>query len=147
MGGALNRNWIDRLLPVTPGGSDAVFSEAIENPTEAGGVGENLDPCTASGLRLQDMWLRMADEVVERGRGLIGVNNLADGVEGLIAELYLIAARQWPRFIYVDDEHTVRWLVAILRHLVCQSVRQQSALRAARHRVTSGHSPAKSVRN
>jgi len=126
---ALNRNWFARLLPVAVKGADVEIGETPVAPEKI-----DLNPRTSQGHALQVIWERIAEQVVTRGRSLIGANNLHDGIEGLMGELYLIAADKWRKFNYQGDqlqgdELTTRWLVTILRHLVCRAVRQRHSSR------------------
>lgn len=123
---ALNRTWFARLLPPA-----AIDSDAPIDDEPLGGDLPDLDPRAASGERLQDIWEAVVETAVARGRGLIGAGNLAEGVEGLMGDLYIVAARKWPAFQHRDEEQTVRWLVSILRNLICRAVRRGHTSREA----------------
>ncbi|MBX9581088.1 MAG: hypothetical protein K2X87_12335, partial [Gemmataceae bacterium] len=119
--GAFDRDWVARLLPpLPPPGGD---------PGGAAGRREDLDPKTTAGVRLQDVWAEVVDGLVARGRRLRGANALPQGVEEVLSDAYRTAARLWPGFGYQDPEHTVRWLLAILRNLLHQAVARYRAER------------------
>lgn len=114
---AFDRSWLGRLLPPAAPPADAGEAE----PPEKSGL-PDLDPRTADGRRLRDVWVDVAEELLRRGQGLSGADALPGGVEELMGEAYLVAARRWPGFVYEDREHTVRWLVCILHRLLQRAV-------------------------
>src|SRR4051794_15955350 len=78
--GAFNRSWIDRLVPVAPPVEDAVSATA--KPSRTSKITKKMP--------LKVFWEEHAEEIVERGEAMIGVNSLPYGVHGLIGEVYVI---------------------------------------------------------
>ena len=118
---AFDRSWMERLLP-----SPVPAGPADPEPAPAAAPA-SLDPRTPTGQRLQDVWEAVIDELVRRGRTLNGANLLPFGIEELMTDAYLVAARKWPEFDYHDREQTVRWFLSILHNLLRQTLHRGQA--------------------
>jgi DNA-directed RNA polymerase specialized sigma24 family protein len=120
---AFNRNWLARLLPAVPTVMKSVRADSAKPARSL-----NLDPLTIRGdHRLQTVWKEVADILVERGRTLRGANLLPLGIEELLSEVYLVAARKWPNFEYHSKDLTVRWLLRILRNILRRTLHRKQA--------------------
>jgi DNA-directed RNA polymerase specialized sigma24 family protein len=119
---AFDRSWMERLLP-----SPVAAAAADPEPAPTAAAAPSLDPRTPTGQRLQDVWSAVIDELVRRGRTLNGANLLPFGIEELMTDAYLVAARKWPAFEYHDREQTIRWFLSILHNLLRQTVHRGQA--------------------